>query len=356
MPRGMTPARLRHDPVTSARSRRGRGPPSEGLAPNGLGPDDRPRHSRVPRSRALQTREEPGRLSSKAPPDRGEGECRERPGDRTVPRSPDARNLRRSKEVEALSPLPGSASLVVHRLALVVSSRLVLDERAVLDLEPAGTGDAHSGGDLAELLRAVTRRFSRAEAPTHVRNGHLGGVNLPRGFQTPSGAGDGGTAARSRPFRRHAVDECLPADVDPAGQQQNQQHDEEHPEPNRHRYLLTMVAGATSPPGQGSTPSRGFRIPVSRRAEKAVLQPTAVCRSLVRGMITVQCCGFELSSRARTPRRIGVRSSSPGTRRPGTSNGFRRPGAGSGTSGATAGSSQRSSRAAAGRTPCSRER
>ena len=87
-------------------------------------------------------------------------------------------------------PGPGPVVLassirIVHRLALVYLSGLVFDDRAVLDLEPAGTGHANSRhvGTL-RLLGAFTRRLARAKTPTHVRNGHFRAINVLRKFET----------------------------------------------------------------------------------------------------------------------------------------------------------------------------
>ena len=68
----------------------------------------------------------------------------------------------------------GSSVGIAHRLGLVLGSRLVIGDRAVVDLEPAGAGDAHSRRAAAVWhFRALTRRLAGAETPSDVGNGHL---------------------------------------------------------------------------------------------------------------------------------------------------------------------------------------
>lgn len=79
---------------------------------------------------------------------------------------------------------------IVHRLALVLWSRLVFDDRAIFDVESAGAGYADSSrraGSL-RLLGAFTRRLAGAETSTDVRNRHVGAMTVPGTLETREGS------------------------------------------------------------------------------------------------------------------------------------------------------------------------
>jgi hypothetical protein len=67
-----------------------------------------------------------------------------------------------------------SAMRIVHGLALVLWSRLMFDDGAVVDGESAGAGHANSRrAATLRLLGTFTRRLAGAKAPTHVGDGHV---------------------------------------------------------------------------------------------------------------------------------------------------------------------------------------
>ena len=79
----------------------------------------------------------------------------------------------------------GSSMRVFHRLALVLWRRLMFDDGAVLDPEPAGACNAHSRCAAAVgLFCAVTGRLAGAKTPTDVRNRHVRAMNLLRRLET----------------------------------------------------------------------------------------------------------------------------------------------------------------------------
>ena len=84
----------------------------------------------------------------------------------------------------------GSSIRIVHRLALVLGSRLVFADRVVHDCEPPGACDTDARRAAAVgLFRALTRRLAGAEAPTDVRNGHLVTLTWSRRGYERSGYG-----------------------------------------------------------------------------------------------------------------------------------------------------------------------
>jgi hypothetical protein len=74
---------------------------------------------------------------------------------------------------------------IVHGLALVLRSRLVFDDGAVVEVEPARARNAdprHAAR--LRFLRPFTRRLAGAKTSSDVGNGHVRGMNVPLGLET----------------------------------------------------------------------------------------------------------------------------------------------------------------------------
>jgi hypothetical protein len=74
---------------------------------------------------------------------------------------------------------------IVHRLALVLGSRLMFDDGAVMEVEPARARNANSRrAARLRFLRPFTRRLARANTPANVRNRHVRVMNVQRRLET----------------------------------------------------------------------------------------------------------------------------------------------------------------------------
>ena len=79
----------------------------------------------------------------------------------------------------------GSSMRIVHGLALVLWSRLMFDDGAVVDVEPARARNANPRcATRLRFLRPFTRRLARAKTPSDVGNGHVRSMNVLRGLET----------------------------------------------------------------------------------------------------------------------------------------------------------------------------
>jgi hypothetical protein len=110
---------------------------------------------------------------------------------------------------------------IVHGLALVLRSRLVFDDGAIVEVEPARARNAdprHAAR--LRFLRPFTRRLARAKTSSDVGNGHVRAMNVPLGLETCGAARlAAGSAYRDSPpgrLRLPARRHCstgLPQDV-----------------------------------------------------------------------------------------------------------------------------------------------
>jgi hypothetical protein len=88
------------------------------------------------------------------------------------------------------TPGPGavvfeSSMRIVHGLALVLWSRLMFDDGAVVNVEPARAHNANPRrATRLRFLGPFTRRLARAKTPTHVGNGHVRVMNVLRRLET----------------------------------------------------------------------------------------------------------------------------------------------------------------------------
>jgi hypothetical protein len=79
----------------------------------------------------------------------------------------------------------GSFMRIVHRLALVLWSRLMFDDGAVVEVEPARARNTNPRpAARLRFLRPFTRRLARAKTPSDVGNGHVRTMNVPRRLET----------------------------------------------------------------------------------------------------------------------------------------------------------------------------